>query len=84
MSLPSSHASGPLIAALNFSHFETAYCLVGHTHQPIIYEQIDGSFAEFYALVEQREGHLKPIAERLDLIVKESKELEGILSSAGK
>ncbi len=31
----------PLIAALNFSHFETSYCLVGHTHQPIIYEQID-------------------------------------------
>jgi diadenosine tetraphosphatase ApaH/serine/threonine PP2A family protein phosphatase len=29
----------PLIAALNFSHFETPYCLVGHTHQPIIYEQ---------------------------------------------
>jgi diadenosine tetraphosphatase ApaH/serine/threonine PP2A family protein phosphatase len=28
----------PLIAALNFSHFETPYCLVGHTHQPIIYE----------------------------------------------
>lgn len=30
----------PLIAALNFPHFETPYCLVGHTHQPIIYEQI--------------------------------------------
>lgn len=28
----------PLIAALNFPHFETPYCLVGHTHQPIIYE----------------------------------------------
>jgi diadenosine tetraphosphatase ApaH/serine/threonine PP2A family protein phosphatase len=31
----------PLIAALNFSHFETPYCLVGHTHQPIIYELTD-------------------------------------------
>lgn len=31
----------PLIAALNFSHFETDYCLVGHTHQPVIYEQIN-------------------------------------------
>lgn len=30
----------PLIAALNFSHFETPYCLVGHTHQPIIYEMM--------------------------------------------
>ncbi|HRI54693.1 MAG TPA: dynamin family protein [Pseudomonadota bacterium] len=45
----------------------------------VIYEQIDGSFAEFYALVERRELHLKPIAERLDLIVKESKELEASL-----
>jgi diadenosine tetraphosphatase ApaH/serine/threonine PP2A family protein phosphatase len=33
----------PLIAALNFPHFETAYCLVGHTHQPVIYEQLNDS-----------------------------------------
>lgn len=25
-------------AAMNFPHFETPYCLVGHTHQPVIYE----------------------------------------------
>jgi predicted phosphodiesterase len=31
----------PLIAALNFPHFETPYCLVGHTHQPVIYEQVN-------------------------------------------
>lgn len=31
----------PLIAALNFPYFETPYCLVGHTHQPVIYEQIN-------------------------------------------
>ncbi|XWX03244.1 metallophosphoesterase family protein [Aggregatilineales bacterium SYSU G02658] len=30
----------PLVAALNFGHFETPYCLVGHTHQPVIYEQV--------------------------------------------
>jgi len=29
----------PLIAASNFPHFETPYCLVGHTHTPIIYMQ---------------------------------------------
>jgi predicted phosphodiesterase len=29
----------PLIAALNFPHFETSYCLVGHTHTPIIVQQ---------------------------------------------
>jgi diadenosine tetraphosphatase ApaH/serine/threonine PP2A family protein phosphatase len=28
----------PLVAALNFPHFETPYCIVGHTHQPVIYE----------------------------------------------
>jgi len=28
----------PLIAALNFPHFETSYCLVGHTHTPVIFE----------------------------------------------
>lgn len=31
----------PLIAALNFSHFETDYCLVGHTHQPVIYQMVN-------------------------------------------
>jgi diadenosine tetraphosphatase ApaH/serine/threonine PP2A family protein phosphatase len=29
----------PLIAALNFPHYETKYCLVGHTHTPIIFKQ---------------------------------------------
>lgn len=28
----------PLIASSNFPHFETPYCLVGHTHTPIIYK----------------------------------------------
>jgi len=31
----------PLVAALNFPHFETAYCIVGHTHQPVVYEMIN-------------------------------------------
>ena len=31
----------PLVAALNFPHFETPYCIVGHTHQPVIYEMIN-------------------------------------------
>lgn len=33
----------PLAAALNFPHFETPYCFVGHTHQPVIYEQLSES-----------------------------------------
>jgi len=28
----------PLIAALNFPHFDTPYCLVGHTHTPILFQ----------------------------------------------
>jgi len=31
----------PLVAALNFPHFETPYCFVGHTHQPVIYTLMD-------------------------------------------
>jgi len=30
----------PIIAALNFPHFETPYCFVGHTHMPVIYKQL--------------------------------------------
>src|SRR3972149_7076194 len=30
----------PIVAALNFPHFETPSCLVGHTHQPVIYKLV--------------------------------------------
>ncbi len=30
-----------LIAALNFPHFETPYCLVGHTHTPVVFEMVN-------------------------------------------
>lgn len=33
----------PSVAALNFPHFETPYCFVGHTHQPVIYTVSDES-----------------------------------------
>lgn len=32
----------PMIAGLNFSHFQTPYCLVGHTHTPVVFEQANG------------------------------------------
>ena len=32
----------PLVASINFPHFTTPYCLVGHTHTPVIYEQNTG------------------------------------------
>ncbi len=31
----------PLIASLNFPHYQTPYCLVGHTHTPVIFEQVN-------------------------------------------
>jgi len=33
----------PSIAALNFPHFETPYCFVGHTHQPVIYTMAEAT-----------------------------------------
>jgi len=33
----------PLIAQRNFAYFETPFCMVGHTHVPVIYFQSSGS-----------------------------------------
>jgi len=30
-------------AEINFDHFETSYCLVGHTHSPVIFVQAEGN-----------------------------------------
>lgn len=29
-------------AAINFAYFDTPWCLVGHTHTPVIFEEVDG------------------------------------------
>ncbi len=52
----------PLIAALNFPHFETDYCFVGHTHTPIIYRLLnnDGKTeaeSPEYGVAKQLNGH---------------------------
>jgi predicted phosphodiesterase len=31
----------PLIAQRNFAYFDTPYCLVGHTHIPVVFHQVD-------------------------------------------
>jgi len=33
----------PLVAALNFAHYQTTYCLVGHTHTPVTFKMINGT-----------------------------------------
>lgn len=32
----------PMIATANFPHFQTPTCLVGHTHTPVIFEEMNG------------------------------------------
>jgi predicted phosphodiesterase len=42
----------PLIAQRNFAYFDTPYCLVGHTHIPVVFYQLDdnpGSCKTFLA-----------------------------------
>jgi ribosome biogenesis GTPase A len=46
----------------------------------VIYEQIDASFAPFYALVDKRDRHLRPLAERLERIVSDAKILDAELA----
>ena len=31
----------PSVAAANFAHFDTPYCLVGHTHVPVVFRALD-------------------------------------------
>lgn len=47
----------PLIAALNFPHFETPYCFVGHTHQPVIYTMVDENGDTHSQLPQYNEPH---------------------------
>ena len=47
----------PLIAALNFPHFETPYCFVGHTHQPVIYTMVDENGDTHSASPQYRQPH---------------------------
>ncbi len=44
----------PDIAATNFKYFETQYCLVGHTHLPIVFEQRSNGRATPYAPLYER------------------------------
>ena len=51
----------PTVAACNFAHFETPYCLVGHTHMPAIFEHgaTEGS-AQSWVLDSDSEHFLRP------------------------
>ena len=33
------YVTSPKVAQMNFGHFETPYCMVGHTHSPIIFAE---------------------------------------------
>jgi predicted phosphodiesterase len=38
----------PSVAAANFVHFDTPYCLVGHTHVPVVFRALDERKAEMF------------------------------------
>jgi len=38
----------PYTAAINLEHFSTPYCLVGHTHVPVIFEETTPNHVTFY------------------------------------
>ncbi|MDX1662973.1 MAG: metallophosphoesterase family protein [Candidatus Promineifilaceae bacterium] len=35
-------------ASLNFAHFDTRFCLVGHTHAPVIFKEVDEGHVKTY------------------------------------
>jgi predicted phosphodiesterase len=48
----------PLIASVNFQHFETPYCLVGHTHSPVIFKS-SGDKGESQAILPEYDTAIK-------------------------
>jgi len=46
----------PLIAQRNFAYFETPFCLVGHTHIPVLFYQLDEKPNECKTLVPPFDG----------------------------
>lgn len=45
-------------AAINFAYFDTPWCLVGHTHTPVIFEEIDGLRVTIHPPNYQKTVHL--------------------------
>lgn len=54
----------PLIAQRNFSYFETPFCLVGHTHIPVIFLQSDDSAGSCKTIAPPYHEPIPLIAER--------------------
>jgi predicted phosphodiesterase len=42
----------PSIASPNFKHFGTRFCLIGHTHVPVIFQLVHQEFGEYCELVQ--------------------------------
>jgi len=51
----------PPIAQLNFSYFGTPYCLVGHTHVPVLYRSRQEADDPMCEMEQLREGHPMPL-----------------------
>lgn len=55
----------PKVAQLNFNHFETPYCFVGHTHSPVVYVETQ-STDETRTIIPETDTFVQPLnTERL-------------------
>ncbi|OQY37090.1 MAG: hypothetical protein B6243_01505 [Anaerolineaceae bacterium 4572_5.2] len=54
----------PKIAQVNFVHFDTPYCLVGHTHSPIVYLEVAAPGKMCEATIPEADLHVQLLNER--------------------
>ncbi|MFQ5578883.1 MAG: metallophosphoesterase family protein, partial [Anaerolineae bacterium] len=54
----------PKIAQVNFEHFETTYCLVGHTHSPMVFAQAADPNAMCEAIIPEPDLHRQKLNTR--------------------
>jgi len=54
----------PKIAHINFAHFNTTYCLVGHTHSPVVYVESDSLNELCEAITPEPDRHVQKLNAR--------------------
>ena len=54
----------PKVAQLNFKHFETTYCLVGHTHSPVIYAEAENPGSTSEAIIPESDTFVQHLNAR--------------------
>jgi len=54
----------PNVAHINFRHFDTPYCLVGHTHNPMVFLEAESVDGVCEMVVPELEVHTQPLTTR--------------------